>query len=119
MKFGNTILAVALLLGCAVLSAQSADEAFDNLYNGLKQNGTEVNKFVSGNTRILFLNYPLQISSSSVKYDFDKGKKEMIDKFLRGTVDEKLIKRGNIILIYNYITTDRKIYSIVVTKDDF
>ena len=67
--------------------------------------------------RIIFLDMPLPIKSDAA-FDVKKAK-DVIVKAVKGTPDVDFIKRAEITCIYNYITTDYKIYSVVVNKNDF
>lgn len=67
--------------------------------------------------RIIFIDMPLPVKSDST---FDvKRAKEAIVKSIKNTPDMDFIRKAEITCIYNYITTDYKIYSVVINKNDF
>ena len=59
---------------------------------------------------------PLPVKSD---VPFDTGKsKAAILKELKGTADADFIKKAEIILIYNYVTSDSRIHSVVISAKD-
>jgi len=110
----------AILLSVFCLTgayAESKDAIFDRLYNGtVAQLPPGVTAGKSADYRIMFINYPLEISSRS-GFDVIAAKRAIVN-VIRNTVDADYIRRSDAMIIYNYITTDRKVYSVVITDAD-
>ncbi len=108
----------AILMSCVMLSAADIkDTWFNTFYEANSENlpeGCTMRK--NEKNRIIFFDMPLPVKSGN--FDIAAGKKEIL-KTLRGTPDAEFIKKANIIVVYNYITTDYKIYSIVISDKDF
>lgn len=112
------IVVILLVLAVIPLSAADKGEIFQKLYHGVVKSvpaGAMVRK--DDASFILFLDMKVGFSSSQ-PFNYEGGKKAIISS-MKGTPDSHIIKQLGITVIYNYITTDGKIHSIVVTGKDF
>ncbi|MBP5181648.1 MAG: hypothetical protein J6331_01340 [Lentisphaeria bacterium] len=107
----------AFLLCTSLSAADIRDTWFETLYEGSAKQlpeGCQIRKDAA--KRIIFLDMPLPIKSSQ-SFDVKVAKAQLI-KAIKGTPDADFIRKAEILVIYNYITTDHKIYSVVIGKDD-
>ena len=120
MKACKIVSLIALSFAVIALSANDIkDTWFETLYEGTKNAlsaGMSASKFAKGNVRILFVDYPLPVSSEQ-KMDPDKAKQVSL-KAMRGSADAEYVKKTGCIIIYNFITTDHKVFKVVITADD-
>ena len=112
------IFAVVVFILCVSLSAADIkDTWFETLYDGVTRTLPRTCQARKNpENRILFIDFPLQINSSN-SFNIPAAKAAIV-KAVRGTQDAELIRKADITVIYNYITTDRKIYSVVITAKD-
>ena len=113
-----------LLIVAALVSSLSLayakdikDTWFETLYEATAKNlpkGCQLRK--DAETRIIFIDVPLPVKSNT-QFDTAAAKAAIV-KELKNTPDADFIKKAEIILIYNYITTDVKVYSVVITAKD-
>lgn len=68
-------------------------------------------------TRTLFFDFPLPIKGSA-GFNCAEAKKTIV-KGIKASPDAEYIKKTEMLIIYNYITTDYKIFSVVISKKDF
>ncbi|MBR2632474.1 MAG: hypothetical protein IKD29_03420 [Lentisphaeria bacterium] len=120
MKILKSLFVVILLSVTFVLAAEDIKDAwFDTLYEGtckVLPKGASASKYVQGDIRIIFIDFPLPISSNR-DFNVEAGKKEAV-KAIKGTADADYIKKIGCIIVYNYITTDHKAFHITVTSQD-
>ena len=109
--------AVVFALSLSLSAADVKDTWFDMLCQATAKQlpkGCQLRK--DPDMRILFIDVPLPVKSDA---PFDTGKsKAAIVNALKGTADADFIKKAEIILIYNYLTTDNKIHSVVISGKD-
>ena len=111
------IVVILLVLAVIPLSAADKREVFQTLYHGVVKSvpaGAMVRK--DDASFILFLDMKVGFSSSQ-PFNNEAGKKAIIAS-MKGSTDSKIVKQLGITIIYNYITTDGKIHSIVITGKD-
>lgn len=110
-------IAVVFALTISLSAADVKDTWFNIFYKAMEKQlpkGCQLRK--EPDMRIIFMDVPLPMKSD---VSFDTGKaKAAILKTLKNSADADFIKKTEIILIYNYITTDSKIYSIVISAKD-
>lgn len=110
-------IAVVFALTLSLSAADVKDTWFDMLYQATAKQlpkGCQLRK--EPDMRILFIDVPLPVKSD---VPFDTGKsKAAILKELKGTADADFIKKAEIILIYNYVTSDSRIHSVVISAKD-
>ena len=110
-------IAVVFALTLSLSAADVKDTWFDMLYQATAKQlpkGCQLRK--EPDMRILFIDVPLPVKSD---VPFDTGKsKDAILKELKGTADADFIKKAEIILIYNYVTSDSRIHSVVISAKD-
>ena len=113
------ILYVSLVSFVSVSYAQAqADTWFDMLYEATKENipsGTSI--AADKKSKIIYISMKLPISSKDGPFDTESAKKGAI-KALKNTPDAKFIKGSTCSVIYCYITTDNKSYSIIINATD-
>lgn len=68
-------------------------------------------------TRTLFFDFPLPIKSSN-GFNCAEAKNAIV-KGIKASPDAEYIKKTEMLIIYNYITADYKIFSVVISKKDF
>lgn len=113
-------IALVLLFAGLVFSLSAADIKdtwFDTFCQATAKNlpsGAQLAK--DSVNRIMFINFPLPTKSSAA-FDIPAAK-AAITKAIKGTPDASYIKKAEITVIYNYITTDYKIFSVVITAKD-
>ena len=113
------ILCVSLLSFVSVSYAQTqADTWFDMLYEATKENipsGTSI--AADKKSKIIYISVKLPISSKDAPFDTEAAKKGII-KHIKNTPDAKFIKGSSCSIIYCYITTDNKSYSVIINTTD-
>jgi hypothetical protein len=113
------VLAVAMLgVFCALSAfAGSKDDMFDELYRATAAQlpaGATASK--DSDYRVMFINYPLDIHSRN-GFNVIAAKRAIV-QVIRGTKDAEYIRQSDALIIYNYITTDRKVFSVVISGED-
>ena len=113
---------VALLFACTVFSLSASDankRLFEEFYSAIAKNMPKDQGAVRKNVenRIIFIDFLLPVSSNP-NIDMVKAKAMILNE-LKKNKDSKAVIGTGITLVYNYITTDRKIYTVVVSQKDF
>ena len=103
---------------CIALSAADIKDTWfsamcDAVASQLPQ-GCQLRKDAS--KRIIFLDMPLPVSSET-PFNVATAKAAIVRE-IKTTPDADFVRKAEIIVIYNYITTDYKIHSVVITKAD-
>ncbi|MBR4665073.1 MAG: hypothetical protein IKO93_14485 [Lentisphaeria bacterium] len=110
-------IAVIFALSISLSAADVKDTWFNMFFQATAKQlpkGCQLRK--EPDMRIIFMDVPLPMKSD-VAFDTGKAKAAMI-KELKGSADADFIKKAEIILIYNYLTTDNKIHSVVISAKD-
>ena len=107
---------LCFMLGATLFAAGVDDSQFEEFVEGCRKSvpaGCQVRQ--SSENRIVFLDMPLQ--SNPKEFNAAAGKAAILQG-IRGTEDAEFIKKAGIIVVYNYITPDLRIFSIVISKND-
>ena len=127
MKNKLILLIAALLLvtGSAVSAAETTpgktqeDTWFSMLVTGTRQSlpaGAQMN--VDDKLRFIIISMKLPVKSEKVQAEALQQQKPKMIKLIQGTPDADFIRKTGTTLIYNYVTEDYKIFTLVISPKE-
>lgn len=114
------LLILAALVLCVSLSAGDSKTAlFETFYDSVAKETPERCQVRKDSARrILFMDMPVPVKSSDAG-DISGAKAAVLKSMKSSPETGKLFREADITMIVNYITTDHKILSVVISKEDF